>query len=91
MQFPRYLDAPPRFLFWTFNDLIPFAAAALLGILADSLLSGMLIGVVLAWFFRRYQDTKPNGYVQHVAYWYGVLPMSGRTAINSFIRAIYPT
>lgn len=91
MQFPRHLDAPKRFLFWTFPDLIPFAGATVMGMLLESLMTGMLIGAVAAWGFARFRDTKPDGYLNHIAYWYAGMPLKGRTGINSFIRQVYPT
>ena len=90
IQFPRHLDAPQRFLFWSADQIIPFATMALIGMATKTLMICLLIGGVLAWAFARYRDSRPDGHLQHMAYWYGVLPLKGRSAMNPFARRVFP-
>jgi len=91
MQFPRYLDAPQRFLFWTVDQIVPFATLALIGMLMKMLFVCVILGAILSWGFARFRDSRPDGYMQHFAYWYGLLPLKGRSCINPFSRLIYPS
>ncbi len=90
LEFPRYLDAPQQILFWTADQMVPFATMALIGMATKNLMVCLLLGGVAAWGFARFRDSKPDGYLQHIAYWYGVVPLKGRAAINPFLRRIYP-
>jgi conjugal transfer pilus assembly protein TraL len=91
IPFPRYLDAPQRFLFWTVDQIVPFATLALIGMLMKMLFVCVLVGAVLSWGFARFRDSRPDGYLQHLAYWYGLLPLNGRACLNPFFRRIYPS
>ena len=91
MPFPRYLDAPQRFLFWTVDQIVPFATLALIGMLMKILIVCLVVGFGAAWAFGRFRDSKPDGYLQHMAYWYGLMPLKGRACINPFQRTIYPS
>ena len=90
LQFPRYLDAPQRFLFWTVDQIIPFAMMAMVGMIADMLMVCLGIGALMAWGFARYRDSRPDGHLQHLAYWYGIMPLKGRAALNPFARSVFP-
>lgn len=89
-EFPRYLDAPQQVLFWTVDQMVPFATLALIGMATKNLMLCLMIGGVAAWAFARYRDSKPDGYLMHLAYWYGMLPLKGRALINPFHRRILP-
>jgi len=41
------------------------------------------------YFFRRYKDNQPEGFLLHLAYWVGA-PMRGRCLIPSYLRRVLP-
>jgi conjugal transfer pilus assembly protein TraL len=90
IAFPRDVDSPSRILFWTVDQIVPFSAMAVIGMLVGSLFTFSVLGIALAWGMSKFRDSKPDGYLQHWVYWYGVLPIKGRTAINPFLRSIRP-
>lgn len=90
LEFPRYLDAPQQILFWTVNQIAPLAVMALIGMATGTLAICLVFGGVIAWAYARFIESRPDGYLQHITYWYGVLPLKGRAAINPFHRRIYP-
>ena len=90
LEFPRYLDAPQQILFWTVDQMVPFATMALIGMATKTLAVSLVIGGIAGWAFARYRDSKPDGFLQHICYWYGVLPLKGRALINPFQRRIFP-
>jgi len=55
LEFPRYLDAPQQILFWTVDQMVPFATFALIGLAAAlallalaQVLHGVLFGISTA-------------------------------------------
>lgn len=93
VPFPRDVDAPQRFLLWTMDQFIPFAAFLGLGIFFHALFTAIVLGFIVSWGFARFKDSKPDGFLVHFCYWHGIIPSSKklRIGINPFIRRIYPT
>jgi len=90
LEFPRYLDAPQQILFWTVDQMVPFATMALVGMLTQTLAVCLVIGGLAGWGFARYRDSKPDGFLQHICYWWGILPLKGRSMTNPFQRRLHP-
>lgn len=90
IPFPAHLDAPQRFLFWTADQAVPFAVMAFVGMATENLMICMFIGAGLGWGMGRYRDSQPDGHLMHAAYWFGILPLSGRACLNPFERRIFP-
>lgn len=92
VPFPRDVDAPQRFLLWTVDQFMVFAVFLGIGIFSHALFTCIVIGIVCSWGFTRWRDSKPDGFLVHMAYWYGVIvPKKLRSVPNPFIRRIYPT
>jgi len=68
LEFPRYLDAPQQILFWTVDQMVPFATMALIGMLTQTLALCLVIGGLAGWGFARYRDSKPDVFLQHICY-----------------------
>lgn len=90
IPFPTYADTAQRLLIWTPDQIVPAAAAFGIGIVTDSVTLSVPIGLLLSWAYSKYSAGKPDGYLVHAAYWYGLLPIKSRAAINPFIRRILP-
>lgn len=87
---PTHLDAPKRMLFWTVDQVVPFALLFVIGMMAGKLFVGIIGGVTLSWALEKYKNSRSDGLMQHFAYWYGIIPLNGRGMINPFIRRIFP-
>lgn len=87
---PTYLDAPKRMLFWTIDQVIPFAVCAVAGMMLGKLFYGMVAGCVLSWAVEKFKNAKSDGLIMHFLYFHGALPMKGRAAINPFVRTVPP-
>jgi len=87
---PIHLDAPKRMLFWTVDQVVPFALLFMVGMMAGRLFFGIVAGCVFSWSIQRFKNARSDGLMQHFAYWYGVAPLKGRSIINPFIRRIFP-
>lgn len=90
IDIPTYLDAPKRMLFWTIDQIIPFAIFAVLGMMAGKLFLGMVLGCVISWGMDKFKNSKSDGLLLHFAYFHGLMPMKGRAAVNPFVRTIPP-
>ena len=61
-----------------------------IGVMTQSLFFYGVIGVGIAWAMGRWRDSRPDGYLQHMLFWYGIVPLKARCAITPFIRKFYP-
>ena len=88
--FPKYVDAPKRILFWTVDQVVPVAVAFGIGLVLNQLMFFLLLGCVVSYFFTKYRDSRPDGYVMHMAYWYGVMVPKARSILSPFHHRIFP-
>lgn len=90
VEIPTHLDAPKRMLFWTIDQIVPFAIFFIAGMMLGRLFMGILVGVAISWALEKYKNSRSDGLMQHFAYYYGLIPLSGRSAINPFMRRVFP-
>lgn len=88
--FPHHVKDKERLLIWTPEQMIPFCGMFILGIVTDMLTLMAPIGLVASWLYSRYSAGKPDGYLIHMAYWYGLATLKGRGFINPYHRRILP-
>ena len=86
---PRHLDQPQRILIFQADELMPAVILFTIGIAMGHLGKFMLLGAASIWLMRRFRHTKPDGFVIHALYWYG-LPVPFRTTLNPFLRRVLP-
>ncbi|HOV56362.1 MAG TPA: type IV conjugative transfer system protein TraL [Rhodanobacteraceae bacterium] len=90
MKLPRYLDAPQMFLIWRADAVLVFGAFLIVGIFTDQVTICLLLGTAISFFFSRFSSGKPEGYLIHLLYWWGLAPLRGRSIINPFHRKVLP-
>jgi len=90
IELPKYIDEPPQILMWRIDDLVPVIVLMVIGILANHLLPFLLVGFVGIRFYRRFRESKPDGYFLHALYWYGVFSLRGYAVPNVFARVFIP-
>ncbi len=73
---PRYIDAPPQFLFWQFDEVLPVGVAAIFCVLLHKTLVPLSIGVWISYSWMKYRDNHADGYALHMLYWSGLAPLS---------------
>lgn len=89
--FPQHLDKPQRFLLWQVDEVVPAFILVSIGIAVEQITLSLIISGFSIWLLRRHRHSKPNGYLAHRAYWYGLVPLKGRQALNPFHRRIFPS
>ena len=90
LKLPRDLDQPQRLLIWTIDQFVPFAFAIVVGIATEWFFTSLAVGLIGAWVVGRFRDTRADGFLLHMLYWYGFVPTKARSAINPFVRRVLP-
>lgn len=89
-RFPHFAKDKERFLLWTPDQLLPFCALFVVGIVTGQLTYTAPTGLLASWLYSRYSAGKPDGYLMHMAYWYGFFTPKGRGFITPYMRRILP-
>ncbi|WP_295385040.1 type IV conjugative transfer system protein TraL [uncultured Thiodictyon sp.] len=92
-EIPKYIDDPPLILLWRVDDLVPIVLCLVIGIFTGSpgtMFKLIVLGVLLVRLYSKYRERRPDGHALHVLYWYGLLPLRGRTTPNPFCRRWLP-
>lgn len=87
---PRHINLPQQIFFWSTDELVPFSVLFVLGMITGLLIQGLLAGIALMVFLRRFRDSRPDGYLLHRLYAWGLIPIKGNAAINPLHRRILP-
>jgi len=90
IKLPRDLDKPQTVLFMTAEDLIIFSILFVIGMMLSHPFPFGAFGLGLVFVFRRFREGRSDGYLLHVLYWIGLLPVKGKSVVNPFQRTIYP-
>lgn len=69
-KIPDYIDQPPHVMFWRLDEVMPIGIGLVAGILLAQLIICTVVGLLLARFYRRFCDNRPDGYLLHAIYWY---------------------
>ncbi len=89
IEIPRYVDDPPHILLWSADEVAPILLALVFGIIFSHTFIFLLAGVALTKVYSRFRDGRPDGYIMHLIYWYGFLPIRARSIPNPFARRFH--
>lgn len=67
---PKSLDAQERFLWWEMDQAIIVILLIGMGVIAGSMLLGMLLGSGAAWQYGRLKSGKHPKFAVHALYWW---------------------
>lgn len=84
VQIPRQIDEPPTVLLWNTDELAPIVLLHVIGIFTGNVLIMTALGFAASSLYKRFRDGHPDGYLQHLLYWIGLMPTSARTIRNPF-------
>lgn len=87
---PKHIDDPVTLLIWSADEFAPAAFCLILGVLVGQVTVMLGVSVVAIKTYRRFRDSRPDGFPLHAAYWIGLLPSQAGTIPNPFIREFYP-
>ena len=91
VKIPERIDDPPHMLLWSMDELVPPILFFVIGMLfLDAPMKTMLLGFLVSYVYRRFRESKPDGYILHMLYWYGVPLSRSQLMINPFIKRFLP-
>lgn len=90
VHIPRRIDEPPHLLLWSADELAPMLIGLVVGLVLGKALICTLAGFLVTNLYRRFRDSRPDGYLLHMIYWSGLLPSKARSLVNPFIRRFFP-
>lgn len=86
VRIPTEIDTPGQVLLWSTDEFLPFMTFLVIGNLIGHLIVFCLLGGVIGHLYRRYKNTRPNGYLNHLLYWFGLRGEKGLTYVSPFKR-----
>lgn len=86
---PRHVDEPVQILLWSADEVLPLLILLGIGIAVGRVFSLLVIGLLVTKIWVRYKNSKPEGYIFHKLFWYGVVSGRGRCK-NGFVREYLP-
>jgi len=90
LKIPTEIDTPHQVLLWATDEFVPFMIFLVIGNLIGHLIMFCFLGGVMGHLYRRYKNTRPDGYLNHLLYWAGFKTQQGITYVNPFIREFLP-
>jgi conjugal transfer pilus assembly protein TraL len=88
-QIPTRIDDPMQALFWTVDEFIPFSIIAGIGFATGNLTICILLAMIAVKLYRKYREGRPQNFILHWLYWYGIIPFKSQTFRNPFIRKYF--
>lgn len=86
IKLPRHCDEPQQFLIWSADEMAPLAVMFVIGFIMQKVLICTVFGLVFVRTFRKFKDARPEGYLMHLMYWYGLGITKGYSVGNPFRR-----
>lgn len=90
LKMPRNLDDQIMVLFWSADELLPGFAIFIVGVLINQKLICFLFAWAITKIFRKMKEGRPDGFLLHFIYWWGIMGAKSRTFPNPFIREYLP-
>lgn len=90
VQLPRSLDEVPYLLIFRLDDIGIWSMVVIIGFMLDQFSTAIVVGLVVAWGYRKLRLGRPEGYLVHELYWQGLSMTKARAFPNAFIRRLEP-
>ena len=90
VEIPTYADEPPHFLLWSADEMLPIIFGFGMGIIIDQVFFLTIAGFVVSHYYKKFRDQHPDGFLFHLAYWYGFGFCRSRSMTNPFVRKFFP-
>ena len=90
VRLPTKIDEPHQFLLWSADEMIPLLVLFVFGVMLGQVLIFLAMGFGLTSVYKKYKNSKPDGFLLHALYWAGLLPSRAKTIVNPFKRRFLP-
>lgn len=88
-KLPNHVDDPQQFLMWSVDEVLPLVIAFLIGFMLEQVIIFTCIGFLITKVYRRFRDSRPDGFMLHALYWHGIGAIRGKTVRNPFEREFH--
>lgn len=90
VRIPRRVDEPPHLLLWSADELAPVLIGLFAGVMLDKLFVCVAIGLIVTNLYRKFRDNRPDGYLMHLLYWFGMPITKAKSFKNPYSRRFIP-
>lgn len=84
LELPTHIDDPAQFMIWSADEVFPLGLALVMGVLINQVFVMLVVGQAFVYMYRRYKNMRPDGYLNHLLYSFGLYPERGITLPNPF-------
>ena len=89
-RMPKSIDDPAQVLLWSMDEFVMVAVLFGVGLTFRQLTASVIFIFIFLKVYRRFRDGRPNGFLQHIMYWYGFAGSETTSIRNPFIRRFLP-
>lgn len=86
---PRQIDDPIILVRWNADELVPMVLMLMIGMLINHLIIMIALSFIVIKYYKKFRDTRPDGYSLHAAYWLGLMPSQAFSVPNPYIREFF--
>jgi len=90
VRLPTKIDEPHQFLLWSADEIIPLMVFLLFGVMLNQAIILTVLGLILTHYYKKYKNSRPDGFLLHALYWAGLIPSKNKTMVNPFKRRFLP-
>lgn len=90
VNIPTEIDTPQQVLLWSLDEFAPFMIFMVAGNFLNHFFLGLGAGWVVSHLYRRFKNTRPDGYLLHLLYWFGLTQLKGLTIADPYQREYRP-
>lgn len=90
VEIPEGIDDPPQFLLWSVDELIPVVLGLTIGFAINQVGICLVASLFSVKYYRRFRDSRPDGFMLHALYWTGVYPTNAKSMPNPYVRRFLP-
>lgn len=76
-RFPKTIDKPMLMLLWDLDEFALFVIPAVVSLFMRELIFGIAAGFVLMKIYMKFKAGRPNNYMFHLAWRYGIIKVKG--------------
>lgn len=86
VRIPRDCDGLMQIGPFEIDQLGLFIISVGIGVVTKWIVTGIVVGLALSYFFGKFKQGKARGLLMHAAYWYGLFPFKSMWCDNGFMR-----
>lgn len=90
VEIPTRCDDSIHVMIWSIDEMAPMFVGLVIGMAVGQAAIGFFCGMLITNFYRKYRESHADGYLIHIAYWFGLMFTNARVMVNPYIRRFLP-